>query len=126
MNLLVNGGAGYIGNHMIMELVDASESFVAINIRTTIWSRSWRVHVRSSLDAPLPGDVNESVKAVDEAFARVNAKRRLTCRRRVVCDMEELRTRAIVPDRPHDPIIRLRVVHRPPPVPAVVAAARTR
>jgi len=36
MTVLVNGGAGYIGSHMVHELVDAGERVVVLDATGTI------------------------------------------------------------------------------------------
>ena len=55
MTVLVTGGAGYIGSHMVLALVDASEDVVVIdNLSTGFW---WAVAPRAKL---VEGDIGDA------------------------------------------------------------------
>ncbi len=42
MTVLVTGGAGYIGSHMVWDLVDAGESVVVLDRLSTGFEWAWR------------------------------------------------------------------------------------
>ena len=55
MTVLVTGGAGYIGSHMVLALVDAGEDVVVIdNLSTGFW---WAVAPQAKL---IEGDIGDA------------------------------------------------------------------
>lgn len=67
MTVLVTGGAGYIGSHMVLELVDAGESVVVIDNLTTGFK--WAVAPQAEL---VVGDVGD-----DDLVRAVISKRKI-------------------------------------------------
>jgi UDP-glucose 4-epimerase len=56
MSILVTGGAGYIGSHMVLELIDAGEKVVVIDNLSTGFP--WAVHKEAALVVGDIGDAN--------------------------------------------------------------------
>ncbi|HEY5797003.1 MAG TPA: NAD-dependent epimerase/dehydratase family protein, partial [Bosea sp. (in: a-proteobacteria)] len=87
MAVLVSGGAGYIGSHMVLELLDRGESVVVLdNLSTGFW---WAVPKEAVL---VQGDI-----ADQELVARVIAEHAVT-------EIAHFAARIVVPESVSDPL----------------------
>ena len=64
MAVLVTGGAGYIGSHMVLALADAGEDVVVLDALTTGFD--WAVDHRAHLVQGLAGDIDLVLKLISE------------------------------------------------------------
>lgn len=64
MTVLVTGGAGYIGSHMVLNLVDAGEKVVVIDNLTT--GKDWAIHDDAEL---VIGDI-ENISLVEDTIKK--------------------------------------------------------
>ncbi len=64
MAVLVTGGAGYIGSHMVLELIDAGEDVVVIDNLSTGFR--WAVHPEAQLVVGDVGDEDLVAKIIDD------------------------------------------------------------
>lgn len=69
MTVLVTGGAGYIGSHMVLNLIDAGEEVVIIDNLST--GKDWAIHDDAAL---VVGDIAD-ISLVEDTIKRysVNA-----------------------------------------------------
>lgn len=87
MAILVSGGAGYIGSHMVLELLDRGESVVVLDdLSTGFW---WAVPKEATL---VRGDMGDQ-----ELVARVIAEHGIT-------EIAHFAARIVVPDSVSDPL----------------------
>ncbi len=87
MAILVSGGAGYIGSHMVLELLDRGESVVVLdNLSTGFW---WAVPPEAVL---IRGDIGDP-----ELVARVIAEHGIT-------EIAHFAARIVVPESVSDPL----------------------
>jgi UDP-glucose 4-epimerase len=87
MTILVSGGAGYIGSHMVLELLDRGESVVVIdNLSTGFW---WAVPPEAVL---IQGDIGDP-----ELVGRVIAEHGIT-------EIAHFAARIVVPESLSDPL----------------------
>ncbi len=87
MSVLVTGGAGYIGSHMVLELLDAGESVVVIDNLSTGFR--WCVAPQAEL---VVGDIGDDVLV------------RQIIQRRNVCAIIHFAGSVVVPDSVADPL----------------------
>ncbi len=87
MTILVSGGAGYIGSHMVLELLDRGESVVVLdNLSTGFW---WAVPPEAVL---VQGDIGDP-----ELVGRVIAEHGIT-------EIAHFAARIVVPESVSDPL----------------------
>ncbi len=87
MTVLVTGGAGYIGSHMVLELLDAGESIVVLDNLSTGFA--WAVDPRATL---IVGDMGD--QRLVETIMRLHA----------VDAVIHFAARIVVPDSVSDPL----------------------
>lgn len=66
MTVLVTGGAGYIGSHMVLNLIDAGEKVVVVDNLTT--GKDWAIHADADL---VIGDIAD-ISLVEETIKKYN------------------------------------------------------
>ncbi|MBJ3786648.1 UDP-glucose 4-epimerase GalE [Devosia sediminis] len=64
MTVLVTGGAGYIGSHMVLELADAGENVVVLDNLVTGFD--WAIDGRATFEPGNAGDIDHVVKLIEK------------------------------------------------------------
>src|SRR5690606_35483357 len=64
MSVLVTGGAGYIGSHMVLELADAGEDVVVLDNLVTGFD--WAIDGRARFETGHAGDINNVLRLIEK------------------------------------------------------------